>query len=212
MPYSSEGQITMEKTPNYLKNEIAPKELRKMNANIKLIIILRNPVKRAVSHFSHFLTNRKIYYNSSVYDNASKLFEINVLDENGEIKFPPTKIWIDSGMYVMNFRPWLNYFPLEQFLFVNGENFIKDPYTEIKKIEEYLKVPSFFKKEHFVYDKTKGYFCLNKNLDLNFVECLRSNKGRNHPFISEEVLKKLDDFYKPLNEELFDLINQKPFW
>ena len=64
----------------------------------------------------------------------------------------------------------------------------------------------------YVYDTKKRFFCMNKNQEKNKTECMGSDKGRQHPNISDSVLQKLNHFYKPFSQELFKFIKQKPFW
>ena len=49
MPFTSQNQITIERTPRYLVVDYVPGLIYKMNPNIKLILLLRNPTKRAIS-------------------------------------------------------------------------------------------------------------------------------------------------------------------
>jgi len=53
MPYSNPYQITIEKTPAYLVDSNAPLRVYKFNPKIKLVVIVRDPVVRAVSHYVH---------------------------------------------------------------------------------------------------------------------------------------------------------------
>lgn len=51
MPYSLENQITVEKTPNYFVDWEVPERIYNFNSSIKLILIVRNPIDRAVSDY-----------------------------------------------------------------------------------------------------------------------------------------------------------------
>lgn len=53
MPRSWPNQITIEKTPKYLFHDDAPARIAKMNASIKLILIVRDPVDRMISEYVH---------------------------------------------------------------------------------------------------------------------------------------------------------------
>src|SRR5690242_8679107 len=50
-PVLENGFITGEATPYYLFHPRVPKRVRNWNPNVKLIVLLRNPVDRAYSHF-----------------------------------------------------------------------------------------------------------------------------------------------------------------
>ena len=113
----------------------------------------------------------------------------------------------------------MNFFPKEQFLFIDGEGFINNPYKELKKVESFLNLTSFFTTKHFYrkkYKKSskKGFYCIKRDLnaiDKN-IRCMGSSKGRKHPFIAKNTLKKMHKFYKPMSIELFEMIKKKPFW
>ena len=74
------NQITMKKTPAYFEFANIPELIYKMDPKIKLLLIIRNPVTRAVSSFTEFLAKYQIKYDPNNHDNTSKLFEINFLE------------------------------------------------------------------------------------------------------------------------------------
>ena len=61
-----------------------------------------------------------------------------------------------------------------------------------------------------MWNKKKGFYCLRK--ELSGVACLGKQKGRDHPYISPESIKKLKEFYKKHDESLFLKIGEDPFW
>ena len=207
MSYTYEHEITVEKSPAYLRNA-NPKLVYKTNPNTKLILIIRNPVKRAISQFSHYVYTKNISFDPNNYDNVSKFFDDQVL-VNGAVSL---HWWISSGAYVIQLKNWLKYFPMKQFLFLNGENFIKNPFEEVKKVEKFLNLRPFITKEHFYYNSKKGFFCIYKNLEKKIRRCMGSSKGRRHPFVSQSTVNKLYKYFYPYNFELFKMLNQTPFW
>ena len=52
MPPSSEEHLTIEKTPGYFVNKMAPTRILAMNNNTKLLLVVRNPVNRLISHYA----------------------------------------------------------------------------------------------------------------------------------------------------------------
>ena len=170
MPFVRNYQITMEKSPCYFTSRFnVPKRILKFRSNMKFIIMIRNPVVRAVSHFTHDIKKLTRHAN-----NATPLVAFNrfLLYRNGTVKNPPKHYLITMGMYVQHYKRWLKYFKKEQFLFLNGETFIKNPESELKKVEKFLNLKPFINKNHFVFDKKKGFFCMNKKQELNKTECM----------------------------------------
>lgn len=56
MPASIDGQITIEKTPSYLITQEAPKRVFEMNSSVKLIVVVKDPVVRAISDYTQSST------------------------------------------------------------------------------------------------------------------------------------------------------------
>jgi len=52
MPETYEGQLTMEKTPSYFVTKSVPARLYNMSSNLRLIVVVRDPVTRAVSDYT----------------------------------------------------------------------------------------------------------------------------------------------------------------
>jgi hypothetical protein len=214
MPLSNDHQITMEKTPKYLIDDHVPERVHNMNPNTKIIVVLRNPVVRAVSEYvqSQWRKKRKALQSEESNDSIeTKNFEKMLYKKNTrEIQID----WsvVRNGLYVKYIKKWSEYFPIEQILFVNGEQLIKEPHIEIDKLQRFLNLKPVIKKEHFVHDKRKGFACIIKPIDSKQVKCLNEQKGRTHPNLSSEILQDLEEYYRPFNRELFKLINQEPWW
>ena len=124
MPFSLPGQITVEKTPGYLASESAPERIYNMNKRTKLILILRNPVIRTISDFTQVLST-KIEKNKTL-----PIFE-NMAFLPDSTKINPDYKPIKNSLYIEHLRRWLKYFPLDQFLFLDGDKFIKDPISQV---------------------------------------------------------------------------------
>lgn len=48
--------------------------------------------------------------------------------------------------------------------FVNDDEFIRNPYDEVKKVEEFLQIEPYFRPDHFVFDLEKKLYCINGKL------------------------------------------------
>ncbi|KAK1881496.1 Heparan sulfate glucosamine 3-O-sulfotransferase 3A1 [Dissostichus eleginoides] len=58
MPKTLEGQITMEKTPSYFVTREAPARISAMSRDTKLIVVVRDPVTRAISDYTQTLSKK----------------------------------------------------------------------------------------------------------------------------------------------------------
>ena len=220
MPFSNPHQITIEKTPKYLIDKRAPERVHQMNPATKLIVVLRNPVVRAVSEFVQSQWKKKRNFRSATNDekaNDSQRFEQMLYLKQGNSSSSSHTIrqnWaiVRNGLYYQHIKQWLEYFPLSQFLFINGEQLIREPSVELDKLQSFLNLTRVIKKEHFVHNRRKGFACIIKPIDSTQVKCLSDQKGRKHPIIDSNILGDLREFYRPSNEMLFSLINETPWW
>ena len=200
MACSSEGQITMEKSPQYFAADVVPGRIHEMNSSIKLIMIMREPISRAVSHYTHVASIKP-----GLYPNT---FEKTITEPNGEIK--ANHEIIVKSTYSVHLKRWLGYFKLEQIHIVDGDNYKINPADELKKLEKFLGLRNYITPDIFNYNSAKGFFCLN--IPGGAEHCMPAGKGRQHPNVKPDVLDKLQTFFKPFNEELFDLIGQRFDW
>ena len=58
MPYSLPEEVTIEKSPKYFITVSVPQRIFKMNASIKLIVIVRDPVTRLISDYAQLADNK----------------------------------------------------------------------------------------------------------------------------------------------------------
>jgi [heparan sulfate]-glucosamine 3-sulfotransferase 3 len=217
MPLSSQHQMTIEKTPKYLVDKRVPRRVFRMNPNIKLIVVVRNPVERAISEYVQSKENRvrkrRLVHRRQAYAttlNDSTTVRRMIYDSDGRIRLD--KPMVRNGLYVEHLKNWLNFFPLEQFLFVNGESLVRTPSVEMKRMEAFLGLKHVIKKEHFVFNQRKGFPCIYKPLDSQQVRCLNEQKGRKHPVIEQEILDDLNEVFRPYNKEFFETIKQDAWW
>lgn len=201
MPYSFKNQITMEKTPAYFTHPFVAERIWKMNATIKMLLVLRDPVERAVSDYLQIHLNK-------VENNKPDLsFEEHSIKRNGEVdrNFNPIK----RSIYVDFMREWLRWFPRNQFLLLSGENLVKNPMEEIRKVEEFLGLDRGVKDNNIYYNDTRGFYCVRNETRE---KCLAPSKGRTHPDVNPLVMNKLREFFRPLNQELYELVGQDFGW
>ena len=55
MPKSREDEVVIEKSPSYFRVKMVPKRIYNLNKNMKLILLIRNPVKRVLSDYHQTL-------------------------------------------------------------------------------------------------------------------------------------------------------------
>ncbi|XP_007452901.1 PREDICTED: heparan sulfate glucosamine 3-O-sulfotransferase 4 [Lipotes vexillifer] len=202
MPKTLDGQLTMEKTPSYFVTNEAPKRIHSMAKDIKLIVVVRNPVTRAISDYTQTLSKKPEIPTFEVL--AFKNRTLGLIDASWSA--------IRIGIYALHLENWLQYFPLSQILFVSGERLIVDPAGEMAKVQDFLGLKRVVTEKHFYFNKTKGFPCLKKPEDSSAPRCLGKSKGRTHPRIDPDVIHRLRKFYKPFNMMFYQMTGQNFQW
>lgn len=169
MPPTLIGQITMEKTPSYFVTSEVPKRVKHMNPGMKLIVVVRDPVTRAISDYTQVKSKRRKMprFEDLAFLNGSRIVDTS---------WVPLKI----GVYVRHLERWLQYFPLSQFLFVSGERLIADPVMEITRVQDFLGLKRVICEKHFYFNATKGFPCLLKSEDRATPHCLGKTIEKMH--------------------------------
>lgn len=202
MPFSFPDQITIEKTPAYFVSEVAPQRVYSMNESILLIIVVREPTERAISDYMQIHSNRLRK------KKPHESFEELAIDETtGDVRESYNAI--RRSLYHKHMERWLKWFPLSNFHFVVGENLVKDPMSELAKVEKFLGIEHKLTDEYFYYNKTRGFYCMHKE---THEKCLARSKGRKHPDVDPIIVGKLHRFFRPHNQILYDLINRDFGW
>ena len=213
MPFTGEGELTIEKSPNYFNVKLSPQRIYNTTlGRIKLILIVVNPITRAISDYVHIVSLH-------MKGNPSSSFEEKIVLDNGTINVQTSEIY--KSMYDIHYQRWLEWFKKEQIFVMNGEELITNPASQLSKIEEFLNVPHYFNKEMFHFDDDKGFYCWNslnkekghpqKNITTD-LKCLLKSKGRQHPTVSQDTLDRLKVFLRPHTERFCSLASVNFSW
>ena len=205
MPCSYPSQLTIERSTEYLIRESIPEKVKSMNKKMKLLLSVCEPVGRTISHFAMFQTNGIIPPNITLGE-----YLLHRISKAG-LGAASTKLRIlMASIYSRHFLSWRRYFPLKQFHIVDGDNLSRDPFEEISAVENFLGLPNYTKKEDFIYNSTKGFFCYKTHEGEPY--CLPPGKGREHPDIGESVARLLKTFYKPFNLKFYRMSRRVFNW
>lgn len=123
--------------PDYLFFPYVPERIYKnLGADMKFIVMFRNPVDRAYSQYN--MSVRKGFENLSFEDallkEKERLRSVNITEQNNFS-------YISRGQYDEQLKRYFNFFPKENFLFINyDDEFQNDLQGTLKKIFHFLGV------------------------------------------------------------------------
>ncbi|XP_056153334.1 heparan sulfate glucosamine 3-O-sulfotransferase 2-like [Lampris incognitus] len=202
MPRTLDSQITMEKTPSYFVTRETPHRIATMSWETKLIVVVRDPVTRAISDYTQTLSKTPDL--PSFQELAFRNQTLGLVDTSWNA--------IRIGLYALHLENWLRYFPLAQIHFVSGERLITDPAGELARMQDFLGLKRIVTDKHFYFNRTKGFPCLKKPESSGSPRCLGKSKGRTHVQIDRDAIEQLRDFYRPHNVKFYEMVGHDFRW
>tara|TARA_Y100000996_G_C22557207_1_gene655940 strand:+ start:2266 stop:3270 length:1005 start_codon:yes stop_codon:yes gene_type:complete len=195
---SGKKTLVCDATGNYFFHPYAPKRIKKILPNVKLILMMRNPVERTISQYRtqvrHGIQHLPF---EEVLENEHNLFEKEFQQflENGYLERDvDTKISIVArSRYSEALERWLEYFDKSHFLFLNSDEYFKNPLKVYNRVLSFLELPP----ETPTITGKRGIVPPGayKNIHLN-----------------DETRNNLKNYFEPWNNKLFNLIGEQFDW
>ncbi|MEG4629820.1 tetratricopeptide repeat protein [Microcoleus sp. AR_TQ3_B6] len=182
---AGEQFLTGEASPSYFDSREAPERLYRLFPEAKLIVLLRNPVDRAISQF-YRLTD--LNWEARSLDRVISA-EIERLNQNPEyiIGEEPGN-YLARGRYIEFIKNWRTFFPREQLLILKSEDFYAGAATTVKQVLEFLDLPEY-----------------------QLSEYQNANPGSYQP-VNQSVRDWLRDYFRPYNQQLEEYLGRKLDW
>ncbi|WP_062047166.1 sulfotransferase domain-containing protein [Bacillus sp. JCM 19034] len=131
-PSLNKHEITGEATPRYLFHSKCPIRVYQYNPNMKLIVLLRNPIDRAFSNYQMDLRNQS----EKLKRNNSSSFL--TFEETLETKLGNK--YLVKGIYYQQLKKWLELFQLQQFHILESETLYQQPEKVMKRTFDFLEL------------------------------------------------------------------------
>nr|WP_259041692.1 sulfotransferase domain-containing protein [Salinibacter ruber] len=182
-----------ESTPEYLFNPASPRRVAETIPNARLVVLLRNPVDRAYSHYHH---SRRLGAESLTFKEALEAEEDRIKGEMRKLKKTGTHkgkkymkySYKKRGEYADQIERWLKYFDRSQFLFIKSESMFRKPKKKLKEVKNHIGV---------------------SNINITYKD--KKNEG-NYEKMEFEARKKLRKHFEVKNKKLEKLIGKKMRW
>lgn len=207
MPLTNDSEIGIEKSPSYFVIPKVPKRIRQASKDVKLILIVRNPVQRTISDYT------QLDLKKARKQRTRPSIEQSMFKPDGTFKL--SKGLIKVSLYDVHFQRWLRYFKPKELLVVNGDQLITEPFNVLIQVEKFLKVPSYFTKDMFYFNQTKGFYCWRRTVNEKSsgdMRCLGSSKGLKHPHVANETISKMTQLFRPHMKKFCDLAKVSFTW
>ena len=193
--YKKTGQklLSGEASPTYFFFPTVSGRMKKDLPDAKLIVILRNPVDRAYSHYHYNLRRNK---ETLSFEKAIELEEERCAGEREQMIKDPGFVpkhfrkhsYLARGTYADQLERWFKHYDRKQFLILATEDLRKNPQRTLDQIFNFLEVSPFQIKD--LMDKNVGSY---EKMD-------------------ESTRKFLVEYFKPYNERLYKMLQRSFDW
>jgi hypothetical protein len=124
-----------ESSPLYLWDPGTPTKISEIVPEAKIIMILRNPIDRAFSHY--------LYMIRFGLEQSSDFYEALITDYNNPQKVVGlSHLYIDFGLYAEQVKRYLDVFGKQNVLVLIFEEFINEPRTSLENVLRFLETDS----------------------------------------------------------------------
>lgn len=198
--------ITGEASPCYMVFPQPPERISRFVPQVKLIVLLRNPVDRAFSQYQMNIAKKTAHINEEKRHVLREplSFEDAIAAEDERMKAALELLerdpwsrgrWFQMhsyktrGLYAQQIRRWLQYFPHEQMLILESSEFYKNTDEVYARVLDFLGLQPFHLQQY----------------EAKLVGGYREK-------MSPEMRAQLLEYFKPHNEDLYKLLGQRFDW
>nr|WP_129733137.1 sulfotransferase domain-containing protein [Parabacteroides goldsteinii] len=207
--FRSRKHFLFEATPENIYLEEVAERIYRYNPDMKLILLVREPVSRAISEY--FFIRNLMAENIAIWEDPEGKYkdklldsdhyplswfvgeELKIMKETGSFSFSTVLFpdFVRRGLYCEQLKWYYQYFKPEQILILENKDLKYRPIETLKQVESFLNIP------HCNWENEKK---------------VNSNVGVYTHQISDECKQMLYEFYKPWNEKFFDMIGYRMDW
>tara|TARA_Y100001968_G_scaffold329792_1_gene379978 strand:- start:538 stop:1422 length:885 start_codon:yes stop_codon:yes gene_type:complete len=137
----ADNKIIADFTPSYFFDKYAPKRIfDSLGKDMKFVVIFRNPLDRAYSHYLH---SKRDNHEIENFELALEL-EVSRLDKyerQSDYLYYLRHSYVQQGLYAQMLERYLKYFSLDNFLFIHfEEEFLKQRDLIINNLLDFIDV------------------------------------------------------------------------
>jgi len=193
-PFKRQNKQYFEGTTHYLFNPLAPKRIKEVLPNIKVIAVLRNPIDRAYSSYKHQVRAERetLSFEEAIKAEPNRLRgeKERLLEDSSYISYNYNHFsYLERGKYSEQIQNWIKYFSKDQMLILSSDDFFQNTESSLNKVYDFLEVDP-----------------VQVNIKKQY------NTGNYKDSMSIKTRANLQKYYRPYNEELQTLLKTNFDW
>jgi hypothetical protein len=192
-PIVPAGHLTGEATPYALFHPLAPERLRAVAPHARLIVLLRNPVDRAYSHYlmERVRGDELLDFPAAIAAEPTRLAgeEAKLLADPAYVSWPHKHAsYLARGDYAPQLARWFAHFPRDQFLILRSEDLYQRTADTFASVTDFLGLDAPSTIPFSIHNRTDG------------------------PPLDPDLRRRLRADFAPKNSALSDLLGWGPSW
>ena len=190
---AGQAGLNLDSSPYYLFHPLAPQRAHALVPEAKLIVLLRDPVRRAYSHYWHERDKKRerLSFEDAVAAEPERVGDDEQRLARGEIEQSHAHqhcTYLARGRYAEQLERWLRLYPRERLLVLQFEDLGRAPMVTLHRTLEYLGLPP-----------------------LGRVK-LEPRNARKYPPIKPATAERLREYFAPHNAALEALLGEPVRW
>ena len=144
-----DGTITGEASPYYFQHPLVAERVAATLPTVKCIVLLRDPVERAWSHYRHNVKAGREpcgfrealqLENERAQEDRKKMLSDDVFFPGGYLQYS----YVDGGMYAKHLVRWCKHFPLNtQLHVIESSELFANPLKVLNEVARFLEIRDF---------------------------------------------------------------------
>jgi hypothetical protein len=190
---AGEPGLSIDSSPYYLFHPAVPARLHALLPGARLIVLLRDPVRRAYSHYWHERDKGRetLGFESAIDAEPARIDADHARLARGEIDASAAHqhfSYLARGRYAEQLEPWLALFPKERLRVLRFEDLAHDPLA--------------------VLNETLGFLGLPPARSVR----LEARNSRRYPPMADGTASRLREYFAPHNARLEALLGRTLDW
>lgn len=182
-----------EASPYYLFHPLVPERVAAVLPDCRFIVLLRDPVERAISHYFHEVD---LGVETLPLGDALEAERSRLEGEAERLRAEPTYVsfshrhysYVSRGLYADQLRRWFAAFPRNQFLILDSADLFRDPELTYRRVLTFL------------------------GLGADAMPSFAVHNATNHHDADVGVVDRLVSRFSGPNDELYELIGTRYDW